>query len=61
MSEEVRSAAEIQRILRGSRTSDAPERLRHAGRKPSGPAVQEAIVATLRALLKRFGQEASAI
>jgi len=41
MSEEIRSAAEIQRILRGSRTSDAPERLRQAGRKPAGTAVQE--------------------
>jgi pilus assembly protein CpaF len=41
MSDEVRSAAEIQRLIRASRSNDAPERLRHAGRKPSGPAVQE--------------------
>jgi pilus assembly protein CpaF len=41
MSDQVRSAAEIQRLLRGSRATDAPERLRQAGRKPAGPAVQE--------------------
>jgi pilus assembly protein CpaF len=41
MNEPVRSAAEIQRLLRSKRTTEAADRLRQAARKPSGPAIQE--------------------